>query len=179
MANQLLTNEQVILLVEAQAKERGMVPAPKVFIDTGWCPERLYVGTVYTSLTTVSLILSPELFGARVVRPLLDRVDAAPLGLDPRFEPYWYNEPVRPLLDQRGATHGDYDKMAHCIQGIKVAMRCGTGWSNLNTGQKEALELIATKIGRIVEGNPNCRDHWEDIKGYSQLVLDRIGHKHA
>ncbi len=77
----------------------------------------------------------------------------------------------------RGATHGDYTLMADRIQRIKSAMHSGPRWDDLNAGQREALELIATKIGRIVCGDPNFRDSWDDIRGYTQLVLDRIGYK--
>ena len=38
---------------------------------------------------------------------------------------------------------------------------------------KEALDMIAHKIGRICAGNPNFKDHWADIAGYAQLVADR------
>jgi hypothetical protein len=33
----------------------------------------------------------------------------------------------------------------------------------------EALEMICTKIARILSGNPNDPDHWKDIAGYAEL----------
>ena len=44
----------------------------------------------------------------------------------------------------------------------------------LKADQKEALEMIATKMGRIVNGDPDYLDSWLDIQGYCQLVIDRV-----
>lgn len=79
------------------------------------------------------------------------------------------------LLQERGTTHGDYTHMAITIQKIKDAMRAGEGWARCNAGQREALELIATKIGRIVCGDPGHHDHWADLIGYATKALERIG----
>ena len=35
--------------------------------------------------------------------------------------------------------------------------------------------MFAHKIGRILVGDPNHRDHWDDISGYAVLVADRLG----
>lgn len=69
--------------------------------------------------------------------------------------------------------------MSSRIQTIKSAMHSGPQWDNMSPGQREALELIATKIGRIVSGDPNHIDHWDDIIGYATLARDRIARKHA
>jgi hypothetical protein len=34
--------------------------------------------------------------------------------------------------------------------------------------------MIVHKIGRIVNGNPDKVDHWDDIAGYATLVSDRL-----
>ena len=35
--------------------------------------------------------------------------------------------------------------------------------------------MIACKIARILSGDPNWRDHWDDIAGYATLVAERLG----
>jgi len=40
--------------------------------------------------------------------------------------------------------------------------------------QDEALDMIAHKIGRIVNGDPDYEDSWRDIAGYATLVADRL-----
>jgi hypothetical protein len=37
------------------------------------------------------------------------------------------------------------------------------------------LEMIAHKIGRVLAGDPNHADHWDDIAGYARLVARRVG----
>ncbi len=40
--------------------------------------------------------------------------------------------------------------------------------------QREAVDMICMKLSRIASGHANFADHWEDIQGYSQLVLDEL-----
>jgi hypothetical protein len=40
--------------------------------------------------------------------------------------------------------------------------------------QAEALDMIFSKIARIVIGDPNHTDSWIDIAGYAKLVADRL-----
>jgi hypothetical protein len=51
---------------------------------------------------------------------------------------------------------------------------CETGWDRLNDVQREAVEMILHKVGRIISGDPNVHDHWDDIAGYAKLVSERI-----
>ena len=44
----------------------------------------------------------------------------------------------------------------------------------LDADQVEALDMIATKIARILNGNPDHVDSWIDIAGYATLVADRL-----
>ena len=53
-------------------------------------------------------------------------------------------------------------------------MHSEEGWRRLSHVQKESLEMNVHKIGRILAGDPNEPDHWNDISGYSKLVSDRI-----
>lgn len=78
------------------------------------------------------------------------------------------------VLAERGTTHGDYDKGAERIQDLKSLIRAGTNWDRLTAPMQESLDMMATKIGRIVEGNPNEPDHWNDIIGYATLVHNRL-----
>lgn len=74
-------------------------------------------------------------------------------------------------LQNRGRQHGEYGVQATVAQRIKEAMGLR---GHLTAAQRESLDMIATKISRIVCGDPNNRDHWHDIQGYAKLVEDRI-----
>jgi hypothetical protein len=74
------------------------------------------------------------------------------------------------LLEEREKTHGPYTEKARIIQELKEIMRGAAGWHALMDVQKESLEMIVHKIGRILSGDPNCADHWDDIAGYAKLA---------
>jgi hypothetical protein len=78
------------------------------------------------------------------------------------------------ILAERRKTHGDYGDHARVTQALKRVMEGEKGWVRLDDCQREALAIIAHKIGRILSGNPNFDDHWVDIGGYAKLVADRI-----
>jgi hypothetical protein len=74
------------------------------------------------------------------------------------------------LLNEREKTHGPYDVKAGIIQDLKRVMQSAPGWYRLSPSQRESLDMIQHKIGRILSGNPNHPDHWEDIQGYARLI---------
>jgi len=87
--------------------------------------------------------------------------------------------PTDALLAERGKTHGDYTEHANVTQGLKrVAQQTENYWSKLNDTQRESLDMIVHKIGRILSGDPNYADHWDDIAGYARLISQRIAADH-
>jgi hypothetical protein len=81
---------------------------------------------------------------------------------------------VTDTLAQRQHTHGDFTDNATVMQSLKGVARDGVKWGHLNYVQREAIEMILHKIGRIVTGNPNEPDHWLDIEGYARLARERL-----
>jgi len=79
---------------------------------------------------------------------------------------------TKKILSEREKTHGNFSDVAAVSQQLKVAMSMSKNWLVLNHAQREALEYIATKMGRILSGDRNYRDHWEDIAGYAILGAD-------
>ena len=81
------------------------------------------------------------------------------------------------IIDEREKTHGPFMTVASKAQQIKDAMQGGKNWEELDDIQREALQMIASKIGRILAGNHDEVDHWRDVAGYAELVvreLDRL-----
>lgn len=79
-------------------------------------------------------------------------------------------------LTERGTRYGAFTGHADITQGIKRVM-CdapSSKWNTLSDDQKEALEMVAHKIGRILNGDPNYIDSWTDIIGYTRLVEKRL-----
>ena len=74
------------------------------------------------------------------------------------------------LLSDRQATHGSFQEVAAIAQSFREIMRDTKNWEHLNDTQREALDSMASKFGRIASGNPHVRDHWDDIAGYAALA---------
>lgn len=79
---------------------------------------------------------------------------------------------ISQVLDQREKLYGRFPTVAAVSQEISESMQIADGWNRLPPYQREALELIANKIARIVSsGNATYEDSWVDISGYAELVL--------
>lgn len=82
---------------------------------------------------------------------------------------------VNEILAERGARYGVFKNHAVITQELKNVMRCTDNWGHgLADDQREALEMIAHKIGRILNGDPDYIDSWTDIAGYAQLIVKRL-----
>lgn len=81
---------------------------------------------------------------------------------------------IEQTLEERGKRYGDFAGHALVTQGLKDAMYGVAGWRRLSPSQKEALEMIVHKIGRILNGDPDYADSWHDIAGYAKLVEDEL-----
>lgn len=78
------------------------------------------------------------------------------------------------ILKERGNRYGDFTTHADIAMNIKRAIHIPLGWDRLNAVQQHALEIIADKIARILNGDPTYDDNWIDIQGYAKLVQDRL-----
>lgn len=77
-------------------------------------------------------------------------------------------------LAERGSRYGNFQTHAAITQSLKIIMHQTPQWCNLQADQKECLEMVAHKVGRILNGDPNYHDSWHDIVGYTKLVADRL-----
>lgn len=138
----------------------------------------VYTGAV-VEYSTSDLLMPMEQFSEKVLRPLFS--DELP------------KDTVAEITTARGSVYGPFLHNALVAQHIKAAMRAlpdpdneGLKWENLPIDVREGLDLIALKISRIVTGDPEYLDNWDDIGGYAKIVADRIrksrtkkGKKHA
>lgn len=94
---------------------------------------------------------------------------------------------IENTLAERGNRYGDFTDHARLCQALKAVMATfavvqntpnGVSvhlpWGDLPATHKQALEVIADKIARILSGDPNYADNWHDIQGYAKLVEDRL-----
>lgn len=78
------------------------------------------------------------------------------------------------IITERGNRYGLFSDGSVIMQNLKNVMRDTPNWEGLRPSQREALEMIQHKIGRILNGDPDYDDNWIDIAGYSTLVLEEL-----
>lgn len=78
------------------------------------------------------------------------------------------------VLTERGTRYGNYLEQTAISNKIKESMQEIPTYWDMATDQKDALEMIAVKMSRIVNGDPDYADNWADIAGYATLVKDRL-----
>lgn len=81
---------------------------------------------------------------------------------------------VGQLITERGTRYGKFKDGADIMQSLKDTMRDVDGWNNMTASQKEALDMIQHKIGRILNGDPTYDDSWKDIAGYATLIVNEL-----
>lgn len=77
---------------------------------------------------------------------------------------------IQKTLEDRGSRYGDFNEHARITQNLKACMKDSPNWEELPVEMKESLEMVAHKIGRILNGDASYKDSWVDIEGYVHLV---------
>lgn len=94
---------------------------------------------------------------------------------EPEPDPWMlFESPTEALITERGSRYGKFKDGAEIMQSLKDTMRDVDGWNNLTASQKEALDMIQHKIGRILNGDPTYDDSWKDIAGYATLIVNEL-----
>lgn len=82
---------------------------------------------------------------------------------------------IAETLVERGRHYGaSFSVQCGVSQKIKAAMQTGLNWNTMSDDKREALDMIAVKISRILNGDPDYHDSWHDIAGYAKLVADTL-----
>lgn len=87
---------------------------------------------------------------------------------------------VAEITKARGSVYGPFLHNAVVGQAIRSALRNlpnpdnDRHWEDLPLDVREGLDYIAGKMSRIVTGDPEYLDNWDDIGGFAKIVTDRI-----
>lgn len=73
------------------------------------------------------------------------------------------------VLEER-SIYGSFKAKASWIQATKDSFSSTPQWCELSSAEREALDNIAQKMGRILYGEFHV-DNYVDIAGYAQLVV--------
>lgn len=72
------------------------------------------------------------------------------------------------LLEERQKTHGAFEDNARISQALKLLFT-NEGSGDLCDVHREALDMIALELSRILSGKADYKDHWRDIARYAKL----------
>lgn len=81
------------------------------------------------------------------------------------------------ILKERGKSYGDFQTQANLCQVLTGTVyqhfaKLHPPEQRLPNYMAEAIHMICNKLARIANGDPTHEDSWQDIAGYSQLVVD-------
>ena|SRR5712691_5369584 len=88
------------------------------------------------------------------------------------------DDKINEIIAHRQGTHGVFTENSATIQATKDLWRSTPNWSRLRPFQREALDMVAHKAGRILHGDPDFLDHWEDPIGYLLRVVEQLRKEH-
>lgn len=94
------------------------------------------------------------------------------------------HQPTADTLKERGARYGRFANNSKVTQHLKDVVKFSIleqrdprytpdalgGPGKLSPFQREAIDMILHKLGRIICGDPDYVDSWHDIAGYALLV---------
>jgi hypothetical protein len=82
---------------------------------------------------------------------------------------------VYQMLAGRESNNGDYATGARITNSIVRSMSSGgKNWFDMPDYMLLAMQMIALKQARIVNGSHTHIDSWRDIAGYAMLVVDEL-----
>ena len=81
---------------------------------------------------------------------------------------------IKNILNERGKTYGNYKDCADISQQLKEVISSKHKWQSLSTDKRQSLEMIMYKVARIINGDADYIDSWQDICGYATLVIENI-----
>jgi hypothetical protein len=77
---------------------------------------------------------------------------------------------INATLHERHATHGSFADNARIAQMLRHIMRAESSWYDLDPVMREALDMSASKLSRILSTTGRNIDDWHDLAGYATLV---------
>ena len=78
------------------------------------------------------------------------------------------------ILSERGDRYGSFADVANTTMRILRAIQWAKNGKSMSDSQEVALQMIASKIARIANGDPDYIDNWVDIAGYAQLIANKL-----
>ena len=78
------------------------------------------------------------------------------------------------MIAERGQRYGRFEDGAEIMQQLKHIAHMSQAWERMKPIQREGMDMILHKIGRVLYGDPFYDDNWKDIAGYAKLIADYL-----
>ena len=88
-------------------------------------------------------------------------------------------KPIEKTIAENMDKYGSFSGHSRITQAIKLTMQTSLNWQKLSEDKREALDMIAHKIGRILNGSSDLKANWQGIVGYAKLIADRLEDKNG
>lgn len=75
------------------------------------------------------------------------------------------------IIESRQSTHGSFIDNARISQTLLRVAETGKNYDSLTDVQREALHMTFHKIARLLSGNCDEDDHWNDGGNYLHLSV--------
>ena len=95
-----------------------------------------------------------------------DQLKAVAAALQPKPP-----RPTNTLLGERERTHGPFSENARISQDFKQYVYTKANPPR-RAEHRESMDQICLKIARILSGDADFKEHWEDIAGYAILAAN-------
>lgn len=82
---------------------------------------------------------------------------------------------ITETLAERSQTHGNFEQGAEVFAPLFEIL--ADNKDHLSKAQLYAVNMVMSKLVRILKGNANEQDHWQDIIGYCTLALNSMSDK--
>tara|TARA_R110001606_G_scaffold93896_2_gene208382 strand:+ start:1616 stop:2065 length:450 start_codon:yes stop_codon:yes gene_type:complete len=81
---------------------------------------------------------------------------------------------IEDTIKERTESYGAFTDNATVAQLLKEAIQMETNYPNMPPYMRESLDIICSKISRMVTGDFRHADNWRDIQGFAKLALDLL-----
>ena len=80
---------------------------------------------------------------------------------------------VKELLEAKAREHGRVDDVADAVCGMWDIFYQSRNYATMSRVERMCVHMIMMKLARAISGG-RLKDHWIDMAGYAQLVVDEI-----
>ena len=83
-----------------------------------------------------------------------------------------YGESIEDITKARESDYGGLNNVSYVARKLKLLFRELGYETHFSDVQVEGTDMILHKFARLISGNPNNVDSWNDIAGYASKIAD-------